>query len=113
MKQTTEKVYRCDHCNRPMVSAGLMKIHERMCKMNPNNDHKCLQWCKHLVCEKEEIIDDYGDISGYGKSFYCEKTEEHMYSYKLERFKHNEGRIKGLKRMPLECNDYEDKDFHE
>ncbi len=100
MKQTTEKVYRCDHCNKAMVSAGFMAAHERMCKKNPNNQHKCFEWCKHL---KRDVFNDE-------VSFMCgAQNNLEMHSYKLERYKYKHPRLKDLQRMPLECNLYEDK----
>jgi len=99
MKETNEKVYRCDHCNRAIVSKGSMTLHERMCKKNPNNQHQCFKYCKNLVKEQEEFN---GNII-----FHCTKKNMDLHSYKLERFKANANRLKYSIRMPLECDDYE------
>ncbi len=49
MRKTKETVYRCEYCNKAMVSAGFMKLHERMCKENPKNKHQCFKYCGNLV----------------------------------------------------------------
>ena len=111
MKQTNEKVYRCDHCNKAMVGAGLMKLHERMCKENPNNQHKCFQYCKHLIKDSEDN-GQYGE--GLYTTFTCAKRPDiNLFSYKLERYKANELRCKGMTRMPLECDLYETMEGHD
>jgi len=111
MKQTNEKVYRCDHCNKAMVRVGLMKLHERMCKQNPNNQHKCFLYCNHLVKDKFEEDDETGNLNTH---FYCHKRFDgiELFSYKLERFKGNQLRCEGMTRMPLECDLYETMDGH-
>jgi len=114
MKQTNEKVYRCDFCNKAIISAGSMKLHERMCKKNPNNKHKCFQYCKNLILEDgERRTSEYGEEYIIEKSFLCEKTGKELYSYKLERYKTNAKRIEKLTRMPLECEFYEAKQGHD
>jgi len=115
MKKTNETVYRCDHCNKAMVSAGFMKLHERMCKKNPNNQHQCFKYCKHLIKEQFDIKDGYGHNIGSSEiSFTCAKIPDiEMYSYKLERYSSKSGRISGLTRMPLECELYESLDGHD
>lgn len=115
MKQTTEKVYRCDHCNKAMVSAGFMKLHERMCKKNPKNQHKCFLYCKHLVKDQEPIRDEDGNVCGMLEaSFACTKKPNiELFSYKFERYKSNELRCKGMTRMPLECDLYETMEGHD
>jgi hypothetical protein len=108
MKTINDKYYRCDHCNRAIVSKGSMVVHEKNCKENPNNKHMCFQWCKNLIRTVDQVNYNAEDNSYNGKeiSFKCLVTKKEMYSYKLERFKSNKGRIKGLERMPLECQYY-------
>jgi len=111
MKETNEKVYRCDHCNKSMVRKGLMVIHERMCKKNPKNMHKCFEYCAHLVKETNEPEEDEYRPS---YSFHCNlNPETPLYSYKLERFKSNDIRRGFMTRMPLECDLYECEDGHD
>lgn len=100
MTTTTETVYTCDHCQRKMFRKGSMTVHERRCKNNPNNQHACLKWCKHLV-------KTYDWKSGT-HSFYCSIRPElgEMRTYKKD------WQVLGynrLTRMPLECDKYEDK----
>jgi hypothetical protein len=110
MKTTDEKVYRCDYCNRAIVSAGSMKLHERMCKKNPNNRHECFKYCKFLKKENGYLEDEEYENE---VMFTCEKQPElSLYSYKLERFKKNAGRIRDLTRMPLNCDLYEVAEGH-
>lgn len=119
MKETNEKVYRCDHCNKVMVSKGFMVLHERMCRMNPNNQHMCFLYCKYL--EKDQEVISYGGDDGYpfnekgNYSFCCTARPElgELYSYKLERFHENKARIKSMTRMPLQCDLYETMEGHD
>ena len=109
MRQTNEKVYRCDYCNRAIISAGSMKLHERMCKKNPKNMHKCFQYCSNLGKHHiQEFDNEIGKIV-----FFCDAKKIEMYSYKLERFKSKAIRIKGLTRMPLECDKYSCMEGHD
>jgi len=109
MKQTKETVYRCDYCNKAMVSAGFMKLHERMCKNNPKNQHQCFKYCVNLIKDREDIKDENGNICGSSLiSFSCKKRPDvELYSYKLERYKSKQQRLKNMVRMPLECELYE------
>ena len=105
MRKTKESVYRCDHCNRAIVSKGSMALHERMCKKNPNNQHQCFEFCNHL--NKEEAYN--GEIS-----FTCYKRPDiELYSYKLERFKSKAERMIDKERMPLQCELYESNHYIE
>ena len=106
MKETTEKVYRCEFCNKALIRKGFVVLHERMCKSNPKNKHKCFEYCAHLEKEKNDYSGEF--------SFVCAKTQKYMYSYKLERFAHKAERIQNdeLTRMPLECQLYELSDEH-
>ena len=101
------QVYICEHCKRRMLSAGAMSLHERQCKDNPNNQHKCFQWCKHLVKTTGQI--EY-DNTNLNTVFTCKLRPElgQLYSYKLERFACHSEIIKSMKRMPLECDKYQD-----
>jgi hypothetical protein len=113
MKETKEKVYRCDFCNKAIIQKGSMTLHERMCKKNPKNMHKCFQYCKHLIKDTATTCDDDGNRVNVGFSFSCALNPDvEMFSYKLERFKSNAGRIEKMLRMPLECDKYELSDDH-
>lgn len=110
MKETLETIYRCDYCNKAMRNKGAMTLHERMCKSNPENDHKCFQYCKFLLKDTDEQ-----DGSVF---FDCEneKSEYHnkdLFSYKLERFCFNKDRISKMTRMPLQCDHYQIESGHE
>lgn len=93
-----------------MFNCGAMKLHERMCKKNPKNKHKCFQYCKHLIKAKNS----YGETT-----FSCDKNPEfsgkELHSYKLERYFKGRERIKknGLTRMPLKCEFYEIEPGHD
>jgi hypothetical protein len=115
MRQTNEKVYRCDYCNRAIISAGSMKLHERMCKKNPKNMHKCFQYCSNLSKDYIQTFDEeIGGMCNTGEvTFFCDAKEIEMYSYKLERFKSKSERMKGLTRMPLECDKYSCMEGHD
>ena len=101
MKTTTETIYTCDHCQRKMFRKGSMTTHEKRCKKNPQNQHMCLKWCKHLVKHQDCYN---GDIT-----FTCDVRRElgKMRTYKKDWQPLGYGRYT---RMPLECDRYEDKD---
>src|SRR5574344_1975528 len=107
MIETTEKVYRCDFCNKALIRKGFMALHERMCKHNPKNKHKCFEYCTHLIKDRDECS---GEVN-----FTCNVTMKSLYSYKLERFSRKLERVQkeDLERMPLECEFYELDSEHE
>ena len=98
MKTETRKVYQCDHCSKRMLSAGAMSYHEKWCKKNPHNRHKCFALCSHL---KKTLNMHTRKIE-----FQCLKTGQQMYSYHLE--KRNVYQFRRIPidaiRMPLECD---------
>jgi hypothetical protein len=109
MKTTLRKVYQCEHCKRNMVSASAMSRHERFCRMNPNNKHKCFDLCRHLK-RNIELIDgkDPSSAFSYVTTLKCGVTDIKMYSYLFEKkgnFKPEF--LKGLIRMPLDCKLYQ------
>ena len=115
MITTDEKVYRCDHCNRAIVSKGSMVLHERMCRKNPNNQHQCFKYCKWLFKYTQTASYDEEETP-IGVVFECTHPESklgELYSYKLERFKINIKKIRGLTRMPLVCTLYECENGHD
>jgi hypothetical protein len=112
MKQTNEKVYRCDYCNKAIISKGFMVFHEKWCKLNPSNHHKCFEFCENLVRTSIRSEDEDGYLIPDKYEFTCTAKNIGLYSYKLEKKfqKHPEilkDRIKGLERMPDECDNYE------
>lgn len=111
MRETNERVFRCDHCNRAIVSKGAMTLHERVCKQNPNNWHKCFKYCKHL-CKSVENVGGYYEEQPQVKFTCSAKNNLEMYSYKLERISRNKSRIENLTRMPLQCDLYEPQDTY-
>jgi len=106
MKETTEKVYRCEHCNKSMLSKGAMSLHERMCNKNPKNLHKCFEFCQHLVKDKAELY--WGEESnGFRSTFHCALNPGvEMYSYKMERTKYRKQYVERMQRMPLQCDKF-------
>jgi hypothetical protein len=89
-----------------MFGAGAMTKHERSCKMNPANAHKCFEFCKWLT----KSYDDNGFTMFGCDNPDCPLTNSNLYSYKLERSVSGRPSIanNGLVRMPLECNHYEE-----
>lgn len=107
MKIQQETVYRCDYCNKHMLGKGAMVRHEKWCKMNPKNAHKCFEFCKHLKKTTNYKYDDYGNQCG-GTTMLCKKRNVYMYSFKYEKNIHKPvNALEGLERMPLECELYE------
>lgn len=83
--------YQCDFCPKASTKAGAMAIHEKKCKHNPNNKHKCFDYCAQL----EKVY------MGHNRTgFQCKVTGDMMYSFHAENSSIN---ITGLKRMPLQC----------
>lgn len=115
MKQTNEKVYRCDFCNKAIISKGSMALHERMCKKNPKNQHQCFKYCVNLIKEQFDITDEDGYKCGASEiTFTClKKPDVELYSYKLERYKKNQIRLEKMERMPLECDMYRVENGHD
>jgi hypothetical protein len=108
------KVYKCEHCGKRMLGAGAMGYHEKWCKKNPSNRHKCFALCSHLK-RNIKVIGFDGEDGQYRYEFICLKTGNMMYSYKLER-KALYGYFKipkNLIRMPLECSLYQEMSFDE
>ena len=106
MKVSLKKVYQCDYCQKNMISAGAMARHEKFCRKNPNNMHKCFDTCRFLVRTKELITgkDPFSPYS-YVTTFRCKSTGKKMYSFLFEKTVDFKPKYtKGLMRMPLECN---------
>jgi hypothetical protein len=105
MKITTANIYQCDHCGKRQFRLCDMSRHEKWCKKNPNNQHTCYQYCKHLIKEEEEY--QGSDYVGKRTIFKCAVTEQKMYSYIAEKKKLPIVKEDGNIRMPLECDKYE------
>jgi len=106
MRSEIRKMYFCEYCRKHYIHPGHAKRHEKFCKKNPNNKHKCF-WCKHLLYEKGYWDCYDGDMGVFCQGvFTCKKTEKEMFSYKAEKSQYIA--LDG-ERMPLECEDFEDK----
>jgi hypothetical protein len=114
MKIQVKKVYYCEFCNKHSLSAGSLSRHEKYCKNNPANAHKCFEFCRHLHRTKEPFHNGGGEIVGSRKYFECLVTGIQLYSFHLEKRSslHPYSNItKGLTRMPLECDKYKEMDI--
>jgi hypothetical protein len=87
-------VYECEHCGKKYFRN--YKFHETFCKKNPNNRHKCFQFCDNLI--------KYKDSDGY-THFLCfaNLLKPELYSYIAEKKKID---VTNKIRMPLECDKY-------
>jgi hypothetical protein len=116
MKTELRKVYKCEYCGKTMLSAGAMARHEKWCRKNPHNKHKCFALCKFLK-RKIVVEDTDGEYGIYHSEFTCKCMDKNkkMYSYLLEkRLAYTFDKIpEGLTRMPLECNMYEEMSWDE
>ena len=109
MKTSLRKVYQCEHCNRNMISAGAMSRHEKFCRYNPQNRHKCFDTCRHLQRSRtlREGSDPFSRYS-YSTNLICGVTGIKMYSYLLEKTGNFRPKfLEGLTRAPLECTMHE------
>lgn len=115
MKAITQKVYQCEHCGKKMLAAGPMARHEKYCKQNPHNKHKCFDFCRHLLRTGEVV---YAGGEPYYKRtvFTCGVTNKEMYSFLLEKkaslFPYDI-KLNGMERMPLECPHFKQMTFDE
>jgi hypothetical protein len=109
MEITLQNVYKCDHCGKKQFRKGDMTKHEKWCKGNPNNRHKCFQYCNHLIKEDEEY--EGSDFVGSRTIFKCGLTEQKMFSYIAERKRLPIINENDNIRMPVECDKYEDPDI--
>lgn len=119
MKIILQNVYHCEYCEKKQFRKCDMSRHEKHCKQNPNNQHKCFDICKHLLKEEEEYItknrwgcNDDGDTLeeyvGTRTVFKCALTNQKMYSYIAERKRLPVLNEPDVIRMPLECDKYRD-----
>lgn len=108
MKIIEGKIYTCDFCGKRQFRQCDMTKHEKWCKENPNNMHKCFQYCKHLVKGKEDYNGGGNDEwQPQRTTFTCALLNKQMFSFKAERrgiTKH----LDGVERMPLQCDKYDD-----
>ena len=114
MKIILQNVYHCEYCEKKQFRKCDMSRHEKHCKQNPNNQHKCFEICKHLLKEEEEYKVQYsgddtdGGYVGTRTVFKCALTNQKMYSYIAERKRLPVVNEPDTIRMPLECDKYED-----
>lgn len=104
MKTQLRNTYNCEYCNKLYVMKHHAERHEKYCKKNPANQHRCFQRCEHLIKSIDYLEDEYGDRYGTVATFTCAITDKEMYSYKAEKSMYIE--CDG-ERMPLECNHYQ------
>ena len=106
MKTILKKVYYCDHCNKHMINAGAMSRHERFCNQNPNNWHKCFDYCDHLIKTSELVKSgDEETPPVYKTIFTCKELNKKLYSYLLEK-KAPQHIEPDMERMPLHCDSF-------
>lgn len=115
MRTILRKVYECEHCGRKMLGAGAMGRHEKWCKKNPHNRHKCFAFCKHLL-RAGEVVYDGGEPYYKRTIFTCSVTGKEMYSFLLEKraslFPYDI-KLNSKERMPLECDMYKEMTYDE
>ncbi len=107
MKTETMVIYTCEFCGK-YYKTKYCKFHETYCKQNPNNKHKCFEFCNHLERIKEAILDYNGERTTgfFPTSFWCRKKNTYLYSYIAEKNKHPD--LNDCNKMPLECRDYDE-----
>jgi hypothetical protein len=114
MKVNLEKVYQCEHCGKKGRSAGSMSRHEKFCPKKPENKHICFEYCRHLKREVKTTWTEEGEPWSRTTHFTCLALNKKMYSYLLEqRIQFTPDYIKGLERMPLDCDKFEVMNNHE
>lgn len=105
-----QTVYKCEFCKKHYLHKHHATKHELKCRFNPNNRHKCFEYCVHLEKEKNPIYTggDSEYIKGYETNFFCKKYQKSLHSYKAE---HSNNRylkevVEETERMPLTCVGY-------
>ena len=110
MKELTNTtIYACEFCSKWYKRKHHCLHHEaHRCFQNPNNQHKCLEGCKHLqVFNKTEYwVDFAGEHEFTHKDFKCAKYDVEMYTYRLHPNMKVYQFINSI-RMPLKCHLYE------
>lgn len=91
------QAYKCDHCPKTSTNPSALSQHERRCRFNPNNKHKCFEYCIYLNLEI--------NTDTMSKYFLCTLKNKEMYSYKAEYRGMNH--LLPATRMPLECEQYD------
>lgn len=108
MQEKQSTTYHCSYCRRYYLQKHHAAKHEKGCRDNPNNKHKCFEMCKHL--NRETISDN--NYENRRTIFTCQLTKQRMYSYLAEK----KGLLKYFResfeedeaiRMPLVCEKYE------
>ena len=107
MKIIETTVYQCDYCGKKQYRKCDMTKHEKWCKKNPKNDHKCFQYCVHLVRDREDCYDE-GESPKTRRTFTCSLLNKKMYSYIAER-RDIVRNLYDCERMPLQCDSYKDR----
>ncbi len=108
MTEIETTIFKCDHCGKRQFRKCDMVRHEKWCKENPSNKHKCFEMCQHLVKTEEQYIIQGED--GYVSKktiFTCNVNSQRMFSFIAERKKLPVVNETGVVRMPLQCDDYE------
>lgn len=106
MKIENKKIYRCDFCSKYYIHKGHIEKHENYCRYNPKNQHKCFEFCQHLIRKRIDISESNSfrvDITVFECKYY---ENDELYSYQAE--KRNLDVIKDGIRMPLQCEYYEE-----
>jgi hypothetical protein len=101
-------VYQCEYCTTRRFTKNAATRHERYCKRNPNNQHRCFD-CRHLLRTTEEAgVGENGQlITAKRTVFHCGRFDKDLYSYVAERqnILHHVG---AAERMPLTCAGHEE-----
>lgn len=106
MEIINQPYFKCDFCGKKQFRKSDMSLHEKWCKKNPNNQHTCFKYCKHLIKSEEEY--EGFDYVGLKTVFTCDILKQKMFSFIAERKKLPIINEAGAVRMPLECDKYED-----
>ena len=103
MKIIEKKVYHCEFCKKYSLFKHVITQHEKLCKFNPENKHKCFEYCNFL--KKDGGFDCLGELTEV--RFYCTKKQIHLKSYKVKRNSYLMERNMNYEWMPKECELFE------
>lgn len=107
-KETT--IYKCDFCGKIYLSKKWCEKHEPICKRNPENFQKCLEFCSFFEKRKIKYLFENPFISKEEEkdAFFCNKKQTYLYPFWCKNPILQEDIIGEIPNEPMrkKCDDY-------
>lgn len=97
MESVKVTAFKCKFCGKKFFVAPTCQHHELICRQNPENDHPCFKFCKHLELTTEKIYPYGREVKAYN----CKKTGKRLYSNKALVNKHPVTQEEDYVKMPV------------